>query len=135
MAKTNELTSKEKAFAEEYVSNGYKVVDAYLKAYPNAGLNTAKADAWKVLKRDRVKEYITELQQEAFDRQCITAERIAAELAEIAFAEKGDETYTTNFKLKAIELLQKQFGLQQQKIDANVNTTVITVTIEEDEEK
>lgn len=131
----NELTGKERKFAEEYVTNGYKAVAAYMVAYPNAKESTAKNDAWQVLKRPRVKEYIAELQKDGFDRLCINAERIAAELAEIAFADKQDDIYTVNFKLKAIELLQKQLGLQQQKIDANVNTTVITVTIEEDEEK
>lgn len=132
MERNRELTSKERKFAEEYVTNGYNAVKAYMVGYPNAKETTAKTDAWNVLKRDRVKEYIAELQKDGFDRLCINAERIAAELAEIAFADKQDDTYTVNFKLKAIELLQKQLGLQQQKIDTNINTTVITVSIDEE---
>lgn len=53
----------------------------------------------------------------------------------MAFAEKGDDDYTANIKLKALELIQKQLGLQTQKIDANVNQeTTIIVDIEEGEE-
>lgn len=102
--------------------------------YPNAKESTAKTDAWIVLKRPRVKEYIADLQKDGFERLCINAERIAAELAEIAFADKQDDTYTVNFKLKAIELLQKQLGLQATKVDTNI-TTPVTITIKGMEEE
>ena len=52
----------------------------------------------------------------------------------MAFAEKGDDDYTASIKLKAIELIQKQLGLQSQKIEANVNQeTTIVVDIQEEE--
>jgi hypothetical protein len=54
------------------------------------------------------------------------------ELAEMAVAEKGDEDYSASIKLKALDLLQKQLGLQQQKIDAKVDKTVIKVSVEDD---
>lgn len=134
MGNSKELTKHERKFAEEYVSNGYKAVAAYMVGYPNAKESTAKTDAWIVLKRPRVKEYIADLQKDGFERLCINAERIAAELAEIAFADKQDDTYTVNFKLKAIELLQKQLGLQTTKVDTNI-TTPVTIAIKGMEEE
>ena len=60
----------------------------------------------------------------------ITPERIANKLAEIAFAEKGDKEYDSKAQLKALDLLQKQMSLQNQNINANVET-VIKLNIEE----
>ena len=52
----------------------------------------------------------------------------------MTFDEKGDDDYTASIKLKAIELIQKQLGLQSQKIEANVNQeTTIVVDIQEEE--
>ena len=55
---------------------------------------------------------------------------VMSKLAEIAFSEKGDSDYTTKDKLKALDLLQKQLGLQKQKLEADVNTDII-INIEE----
>lgn len=120
----NELTKKEKAFAEEYVRNGGNACQAYLFAY-ECSYDTAHKEGWRVLKRPVVKEYITTLQKEAFDAACITAERVALKLAEIAFADKEDEAYGPSSQLKALDLLQKQLGIQHQKIEADINTDVI----------
>lgn len=126
MARRNngELTNKEKAFAEEYVRNGGNATQAYLVAY-NACYDSAKSDGWRVLKREGVKEYITQLQKEAFANACITAERVALKLAEIAFANKDDEAYGASSQLKALDLLQKQLGVQHQKIEADISSEVI----------
>ena len=52
--------------------------------------------------------------------------RVAQELATIAFCEKGDEVYTVNAKLKALELLSKNLGLQTQKTE---NKDIIEVSL------
>lgn len=131
MARRNngELTKKERAFCEEYVRNNGNATKAYLSAY-DCSYATAHAEGCRVLKRDGVKEYITELQKEAFAAACINAERVALKLAEIAFAEKDDEAYGATSQLKALDLLQKQLGVQSQKIEANV-TTDIQINIDE----
>lgn len=129
MPRKNGLTKKEKAFCEEYVINGGSAAKAYLAAY-DCALNTAKTAGWKVLKREGVKEYIAQLQKEAFAEACISAERVALKLADIAFAEKEDEKYNISAQLKALELLQKQLGLQKQNISADVKQD-INITIEE----
>lgn len=128
-AHNDELTAKEKAFCEAYVEC-YNIKEAYVKAYNNANLDTARSNGSQVLKRPRVKAYIAQLQKEAFERAMITPERIANKLADIAFAEKGDKEYDAKAQLKALDLLQKQLSLQNQNINANVETT-IKLVIEE----
>jgi hypothetical protein len=56
----------------------------------------------------------------------IDAYRVNSELASIAFAQKGDEVYTTSAKLNALSLLSKNLGLQNQKVETK---DVIEVTI------
>lgn len=123
------LTKKEQAFCEEYVRNGGNASRAYYFAYDTTLENARKAYC-KTFKKPEVKEYITALQKEAFAAACISAERVALKLADIAFADKEDEIYTAPSQLKALDLLQKQLGLQHQKLEADVNTS-INITIEE----
>lgn len=123
------LTKKQKVFCEEYVANGCNATQAYLAAF-DAEYSTANNSGHKLLRKPEVKEYITELQKEAFSAACINAERVALKLAKIAFADKKDDTYVVSAQLKALELLQKQLGLQSQKIEADINTE-ININIEE----
>lgn len=123
------LTRKEKAFAEEYVRNGGNASRAYFFAYETT-MENARKEYCKVYRRPIVKEYIRQLQKAEFDAACITAERIGLKLAEIAFAAKDDADYTASAQLKALDLLQKQMGLQTQKVEADLHTD-ITITIEE----
>lgn len=122
------LTKKEKAFCEEYVANGGNASRAYYFAYDTTKENARKLYC-KVFRKPEVKAYIEALQKEAFAAACINAERVALKLADIAFADKEDEIYNTTAQLKALDLLQKQLGLQKQKIDADI-TTDINITIE-----
>lgn len=118
------LTKKEKAFCEEYVANGGNASRAYFAAYDTASIENARKGYCKVFKKPEVKEYIKELQKVAFDNACINAERVALRLSEIAFADKDDEHYNISSQLKALDLLQKQLGLQHQKIEADVSTDI-----------
>ena len=126
MARRNKggLTKKEKAFAEEYVQNGGNATQAYLAAY-ECCYDTAHKEGYRVLKRPAVREYVTQLQKDAYAAACINAERVALKLAEIAFADKEDEAYGPSSQLKALDLLQKQLGLQHQKVEADISTDII----------
>lgn len=124
------LTKKEKAFCEEYVANGCNASRAYFAAYDTASIESARKGYCKVFRKPEVKAYIAALQKEAFEHACINAERVALKLADIAFAEKGDEYYNATAQLKALDLIQKQFGLQKQHIEAEVNAD-INIIIEE----
>ena len=124
------LTKKEKAFCEEYVANGGNASRAYFDAYDTSSIENARKGYCKVFRKPEVKEYIAALQKEAFAAACISAERVALKLADIAFADKDDEVYGASSQLKALDLLQKQLGLQHQKIEADVNTDIV-INIEE----
>lgn len=124
------LTKKEKAFCEEYVANGGNASRAYFFAYDTSSIENARKAYCKVFRKPEVKEYIAALQKEAFAAACISAERVALKLADIAFAEKEDEVYGATAQLKALDLLQKQLGLQKQTLEANVSTE-INITIDE----
>lgn len=123
------LTKKEQAFCEEYVVNGCNSSQAYAKVY-GCSIEDARKRYCKTFRKPEIKEYIRELQKEAFAAAYINAERVALKLSEIAFADKEDEIYNASAQLKALDLLQKQLGLQKQKIDAEINQD-ITITIEE----
>lgn len=124
MPRKNGLTKKEKAFCEAYVFEGLSATKAYLKAY-DCEYTTASSAGWKMLHKEHIKEYITEIQKVAFDAACISAEKVALQLAELAFVEKEDELFASQAQLKALDLLQKQLGLQHQKIEADVNTDIV----------
>ena len=123
------LTKKEKAFCEEYVANGCNASRAYQSIY-QCCIEDARKRYCKTFRKPEIKAYIVELQKEAFENACINAERVALKLADIAFAEKGDEYYNATAQLKALDLIQKQFGLQKQHIEAEVSAD-INITIEE----
>ena len=100
MPRKNGLTKKEKAFCEAYVFDSESATGAYMKAY-DCAYKTANTQGWKVLRKPLIQEYINKLQQEAFAAACITAEKVALKLSEIAFAEKGDKEYNATAQLKA----------------------------------
>ena len=118
------LTKKERTFCEEYVRNGCNASRAYYFAYDTTPENARKIYC-KTFRKPEVKEYIAYLLKESLEAACINAERVALKLGDIAFAEKGDEVYTISAQLKALELLQKQLGLQSQKIEADVKTDIV----------
>ena len=134
MATYRNLNEKQRKFCELYVSNGYKQGEAYLEAYGLTDMDSARAGACRILKNQKIREYITQLQKEAFEAQCINAERVATKLAEIAFAQKDDQYYTAPNQLKALDLLQKQLGLQNQKIEMSsqdININIVQENIDE----
>lgn len=130
--KDRELKDKEKQFIYAYMSNGYNAVKAYMFAF-DAPQQTADKNSYKVYNRPIVKQEIQRLIEEKCASLNITAERIIEELATMAFAQKGDEDYNATIKARALDLLQKQLGLQNQKVNAQIdNKTTITVTIDEE---
>ena len=134
MATYRNLNEKQRKFCELYVSNGYKQGEAYLEAYGLTDMDSARAGACRILKNQKIREYITQLQKEAFEAQCINAERVATKLAEIAFADKSDQYYTAPNQLKALDVLQKQLGLQNQKIEMSSQDININIVQENTDE-
>ena len=127
------LTELQRKFCEEYVKD-YNGTQAYLRTSPEVRNDTARSSAYRLLKNQAVLNYIHKLQKQLAEAQCINAERIAMELSKIAFTE--DKSISKTDKLKALSLLQKQFGLDQIKVSADVNQVIeIKVGIEDDTDK
>lgn len=114
-----EISQREKKFCEEYVKD-YIATQAYLRTY-NCSYETANKRAYLMLKNPEVRKYIKELEEDIFENNMITANHLANELADIAFSK---DPAILNQKLKAIELLQKQYGLQTTKNEINVKDTI-----------
>lgn len=110
------LNNKQRLFCEEYMKNGYSPVAAYKVAYPDATETTLRVSPYRLMKNPDVVAYITELEELAFSANRITAEKIAHELSKMAFGE-FDDNISPTVKLKALDLLQKQWNLQGQKLD------------------
>ena len=121
------LNKKQREFIANYLTNGYNATQAYMVAY-GCSHEVANKNAYKTYNNPEVKAEIQAKQREYFETLNITAERIAEELSEMAFAPKGDEDYCASVKLKALDLLQKQLGLQKQKVEADL-TSEITINI------
>lgn len=94
------------------MKNGYSPVSAYKVAYPDATETTLRVSPYRLMKNPDVIAYITELEELAFSANRISAEKIANELSKMAFGAYDDKT-----KLKALDLLQKQWSLQGSKLD------------------
>ena len=125
---SDKLTAKQKLFCENYVSNGYKLVQAYMDAF-GVSYEVANANQWRLMKQDAIKRYIRDLQHDRFEAMGVTADRIAAELTKIA----TDPDATNSERMRAWELIQKQLGLQTQRVEADIKTTTITVGLDDDE--
>ena len=124
------MTERQKLFAETYLANGYNALDAYYQAFPEKAdkKNKKPSYPYTLLKEPEVAEYIKVRREEIYNSLNVDAIRVAQELATVAFAPKGDEVYNVTAKLKALELLSKNLGLQIQK---NESKEVIEVTLED----
>lgn len=120
------LTDNMKACVDYYLSHlPYNQTAAYNAIFPSNGRNyrTLSTAASKFFNNPRVKKYKEERMQELYDEANINAQSIALRLAGIAFDEDKDNLSSA---LKAIDLLQKQLGLQSKNVnlDAEVNAAV-----------
>ena len=124
------MTQKQKLFAEKYISNGFNARKAYYEAFGADSKNKQPSYPYTLLKKPEIAEYIKQRREEIYESINIDSLRITTELSEIAFAEKGDPIYNTTAKLKALELLSKSIGLEN-----NVSNLVIDVSFKDEEEE
>lgn len=93
-----ELTPKQRRFVEEYLSNGENGVEAYRAAYSeNASYNTAASNASRLLKNNKIVQFLKRANKRAtkradriMNRYAITKENILREFARIGFADVTD---------------------------------------------
>lgn len=125
------LTSKEKLFCEEYIKD-YNATQAYFRAY-GGSIATASGSGYRKLKKQAVKEYIGELQNEMRERWGDIASVLVHELMSDVVARDEDGKHSGSWQ-KSVDLLQKQLGLQNQKLDATVTTPNIKIVIGDEDD-
>lgn len=127
MSRQGNLSREQIRFCELY-AGGYSSTQAYQEAYGQQSREAARSGAQRLLKKDYIHNLIVDMQKEVYKSMCLNAEKIAIKLAEMGFAEKNDEYYTPQIQVKALDMLQKQMGLQKAVME---NTNNIIVTIDE----
>ena len=120
------LNDNQKACVDYYLSHlPYNQTAAYNAIFPSQGrsAHTLQTAASKFFHNPRVMKYKEERLNELYEEANINAQTIALRLGSIAFDEDKENLSSS---LKAIDLLQKQLGLQSKSvnIDADVNAAV-----------
>lgn len=119
---SRKLTEKENVFVSEYIRNGFVASAAYRVAYPNASESTIASTACLVTQRPHVRAEINKRMKDELGDLDELADKALHKLSIIAFAQKGDEDYNASNQLKALELIQKQLGLQTQNMKTDINS-------------
>lgn len=128
------MTEKQKRFCELYVQT-YNAKKAYFEAYHcPEDTSTSRTNPYILLKRQDIKDYIKELQREQVERFGDLAEVIARELAQDIVERDEDGKHNAGWQ-KSVDLLQKQLGLQTNKVDAKVASEDIKINIVNGENK
>lgn len=101
VAKPNvELSEQHDRFCREFIVTGNQV-RSYRKVYPNTTYQSAAQSAGDLLKKPQIIARVEELKAERNKRLEVTADRILAELAKIAFFDPRD-FYTEDGRLKPV---------------------------------
>ena len=120
------MTEKQRLFAEAYLANGFNARDAYYTAFGQVN-NKQPSYPYTLLKNKEVADYIQKRRLEIYDSLNLDSVRVMTEIADIAFEPKTSNNASS--KLKALELLSKNMGLQTQKVETK---DVIEVMLVED---
>ena len=122
------LTQKQQLFTDYYLSHTpFDAVAAYIAVYGDKGDRIKnQKNASQIFNMPACKQYRERRRKEILDEMNVNAQTIAMKLMTMAMAAKDDQYYTPAIQTKALDLLQKQLGIQQQKtkIDAEVNAVV-----------
>lgn len=117
------LNDNAKACVEYYLSHlPYNQTNAYDAIYPNKkrNRNLTKQYASQFFRNPRVKKYKEERMKEIYEEANVNAESIAVRLSGIAFDTRDENTTSA---LRALDLLQKQLGLQNKNVNMNADVT------------
>lgn len=120
------LTAKEQRFCEEYVLD-YNATRAAIRA--GYSERSAASNAWKILRRPGVQNYLKRAQQEQRDRLCLSGDRVVLELFDLLekckepepvrvwsktekkYVNTGEYKFDSRGALKTVELLMKHLGM------------------------
>ena len=104
-------TKKQEMFIHEYLVNGFKPCEAYLKVYSNVKRSTAMTEGPALLKKPQVQEFMAPLLQELSEKEYIKKSEVVQTLKDLIVKCLNDDDRKN--LLKAIEQLSKIGGLYQ----------------------
>lgn len=135
------LTPKQKAFAEYYIETGNATESARKAGYKGKNLNRVASEnlskldiksyidekmkeleSKRIAKAEEVLEYLTRVLRGEETEQVVVTENIGDFMSE---AKVIDKELSAKDKIKAAELLGKRYRLFTEKIEADVNQTVV----------
>lgn len=118
------LTYKQAAFCREYVSNGGNATQAYKTVYNwNGNDDGAKQEAYRLMQDDAIRSEINALTAPALKKcESTTEDRVKFLLGVL-----DDPTEKTENQLRAIDILNRMYGIYVQRTE---NTTESTVKLD-----
>ncbi|HEL2164400.1 TPA: terminase small subunit [Streptococcus suis] len=138
--KLNDLTIKQKKFADEYIISG-NATEAYKKAgYRVSSDRVASVEGHKLLRNPKIKTYIDERLKILESEKIATQEEVLTYLTSVmrgqtqeqilcSVGELGQQVIDIEVgakdRIKAAELLGKRHRLWTDKVEAEVNGTVV----------
>lgn len=111
-----ELNERHKAFVQVYMSNGFNATKAYMRTYPDASYDSARALSTNLLANDSIQNEIDRVRGEFEAKTIITKEEIIQKLYEIMMNNQGKKD---TFTLKSIEILNKMLGYNEPEVIVN----------------
>lgn len=124
MARRKEIENKEfcKNFIDEYIKNGNNATKAYALLRPGLTPDSANTCGTRLRKKidkdEELMAYEKEQRRKVSESTNITAQRVAEELAKIAFVEYPEDSafeIRVSDKNKSLELLGKYLGMFTEK--------------------
>lgn len=135
------LTPKQKAFAEYYIETGNATESARKAGYKGKNLNRIASENLtkldiknyidekmkelenqRIAKADEVLKYLTRVIRGEETEQVVVTENIGDFMSEARVVNKG---LSAKDKIKAAELLGKRYRLFVDKVEANVNASIV----------
>lgn len=127
MARKGELSPQQKAFADEYLINGYNVY----QAAKSAGYSDSycKVDAYALRDNPRVKAYIDAKMKPIIAARTLKVEEAVAMISDIAMGKenKDGKTPSDNTRLKALDMLMRANGQYTDKVEVSGDVDVASI--------
>ena len=136
----NELTIKQKRFADEYIISG-NATESYKKAgYRVSGDRVAGVEGHKLLKNPKIKSYIDERLKQLDSEKIADQQEVLSYLTSVMRGETQEQTLISigelgqtitdidvgaKDRIKAAELLGKRHRLWTDKVETDVSGTVV----------
>lgn len=121
------LSEKQKAFCDYYLESG-NASESYKMAYKCGNDTTARTNASKNLQKPTIKLYLDEKLKEIEDKRIAKPIEVLQYLTKVMRGEEKDQfdlDAPLNERTRAAELLGKRYRLFVDKVEADVNQTVI----------